>query len=223
MDTYDVSNVPGYLEYLENHKQKLKNARALKGQPAMPQKSRDEILMQFMFRQMMKETPSACEESLQSSFLPPAYPPSIASFNDLKMIMIKSLCLETHHRGRYLLLRSITKTHNTAAAMFLVEDEDDNVLILQLYNHNQELSGAQMLKEGTILLVKEPYVKVMVDGEYGIRVDHPSDVSFVPQFDDLVPLSWRDRVSDADEDAFSWKMEGSEYFNQNDFRSAIQW
>ncbi|KAJ5335470.1 hypothetical protein N7452_007873 [Penicillium brevicompactum] len=216
MDTYDVSNVPGYLEYLETHKNKLKNARALKGQTAMPQKSRDEILMQFMFRQMMKETPSACEESLQS------LPPSIASFDDLKKVMIKSLCLETHHRGRYLLLRSITKTHNTAAAMFLVEDEDDNVFILQLYNHNQELSGAQILKEGTILLVKEPYVKVMVDGEYGIRVDHPSDVSFVPQFDHLVPLSWRDRVSDADEDAFSWKVEGSEYFNQNDFRSAIQ-
>lgn len=53
----------------------------------------------------------------------------------------------------------------------------------------------------------------MADGDYGIRVDHLSDVLFIPEFD----------VTQAEENAFSWKAKGSEHFNQNDFRSAIQW
>lgn len=137
--------------------------------------------------------------------------------------MIKSLCLETHHRDRYLLLRSITQTNTMTAVMAIVEDEDGSVLMLQLYNQEQELSGAQSLREGTVLAVKEPYVKVMADGDYGIRVDHLSDILFIPEFDDLVPLSWRGHVTQADMNASSWKAKGSEHFNQGDFRSAIQW
>jgi hypothetical protein len=63
------------------------------------------------------------------------------------------------------------------AVMAGVEDEEGSVLIIQLYNQEQELSGAQTLREGTVLVVKEPYVKVMADGDNGIRVDHLSDVS----------------------------------------------
>ena len=77
------------------------------------------------------------------------------------------------------------------AVMAIVEDEEGSVLMLQLYNQELELSGAQSLKAGTVLAVKEPYVKVMADGDYGIRVDHLSDVFFIPEFDDLVPSSWR--------------------------------
>ena len=137
--------------------------------------------------------------------------------------MIKSLCLATHHRDRYLLLRSITQTDTMTAVMAIVEDEEGSVLMLQLYNQELELSGAQSLKAGTVLAVKEPYVKVMADGDYGIRVDHLSDVFFIPEFDDLVPSSWRGHVTQDEENALSWKAKGSKHFNQNDFRSAIQW
>lgn len=40
-------------------------------------------------------------------------------------------------------------------------------------------------------MVKEPYLKVMSDGDYGIRVDHLSDIMFIPKFDKLVPSLWR--------------------------------
>ena len=109
------------------------------------------------------------------------------------------------------------------AVMAIVEDEEGSVLMLQLYNQELELSGAQSLKAGTVLAVKEPYVKVMADGDYGIRVDHLSDVFFIPEFDDLVPSSWRGHVTQDEENALSWKAKGSKHFNQNDFRSAIQW
>jgi hypothetical protein len=109
------------------------------------------------------------------------------------------------------------------AVMAIVEDEDRNVLMLQLYNQELELSNSHSLREGTVLVVKEPYVKVMADGDYGIRVDHLSDVWFVPDFDELVPLSWRERVTQIDESASSWKVKASEHFNQGDYRSAILW
>ncbi|KAJ5120843.1 uncharacterized protein N7515_010231 [Penicillium bovifimosum] len=224
MDTHDVSHVPEYLRYLQVQKQNLTNAKAVKGHPAIPKKSKDEILMQFMSRRMQlmrMETP-ANPVNLQASFLPHAYPPCVRPFSALKKVMIDSLCLETHHRGRYLLLRTVTPTDTLTSVMAIVEDEVGSVLMLLLYNQEQELSGAQSLREGTVLVVKEPYVKVMADGDYGIRVDHLSDVWFIPEFDDLVPLSWRERVTQADENASTWKAKGNEHFDRGDHRSAIQ-
>ncbi|KAJ6178732.1 hypothetical protein N7519_009193 [Penicillium mononematosum] len=192
MDTHDVSDVPEYFRYLQAQKRNLKNAQAVKGRPARSPKSKDEILMQFMFRHMMRTEVPASPMNIRSSFLPPAYPPML------------------------------TPTDTMTAVMAIVEDEDGSVLMLQLYNHEEELSGAQSLREGTVLVVKEPYVKVMADGDYGIRVDHLSDVSFIPEFDDLVPLSWRKRVTQADANASSWKAKGSEHFEKGDYHSAIQ-
>lgn len=223
MDTYDVSNVPEYFRYLRVHKENLKNAQALKGRPAKSPKSRDEILMQFMFRQMTNTKSPDSTVNIRSSFLPPSYPPCHTPFSKLSKVMIKNLCLETHHRERYLLIRTVTPADTMTAVMAIVEDEDGSVLMLQLYNQQQELSSAHGLGEGTVLVVKEPYVKVMADGDYGIRVDHLSDVWFVPEFDDLVPLSWRESVTGSDENATSWKVKGSEHFSQGDYRSAIQW
>jgi hypothetical protein len=223
MDTHDVSDVPEFLGCLREHKQNLKNAQAVKGCPARSKNSRDEILMQFMFRQMMNTKPPVNPNHIRSSFLPPAYPPCVTPFSKLKKVMMTSLCLETHHRGRYLLLRMITPTDTMTAVMAVVEDEEGSVLIIQLYNQEQELSGAQTLREGTVLVVKEPYVKVMADGDNGIRVDHLSDVRFIPEFDDLVPLSWKKRVTQADETASFWKAKGNEHFDQEDYKSAIQW
>ncbi|KAJ5364437.1 uncharacterized protein N7496_010150 [Penicillium cataractarum] len=222
MDTHDVSNVPEYFQHLQLQKKNLKNAQAVKGCPARPQKSRDEILMQFMFRQMMNPETPADPKHIRSSFLPPAYPPCVTPFSKLKKVMIKNLYLETHHREQYLLLRTVTRTDTITAVMAIVEDEDGSVLMIQLYNQEQELSGPQSLREGTVLVVKEPYVKVMADGDYGIRVDHLSDVRFIPEFDELVPLCWRKRVTQADENASFWKAKGNEHFNQGDHQSAIQ-
>lgn len=93
--------------------------------------------------------------------------------------MIKDLLLETHHRERYLLLRTVIPTDTMTAVMAIVEDEDGEVLTLQLYNQGDDLSGAQDIRQGTVIVVKEPYVKVMADGNYSIRVDHLSDVKFI--------------------------------------------
>lgn len=64
------------------------------------------------------------------------------------------------------------------AIMAVMEDENGDVILLQLYQQEDERNraAADIIKVCTILLVKEPYFKVMGDGEYGLRVDHLSDV-----------------------------------------------
>ncbi|KAL5361470.1 hypothetical protein BJX96DRAFT_185299 [Aspergillus floccosus] len=222
MDARDVSALPQYFEYLKGHEKTLQRAQGRKGQRARPRMARDETIAQFMFRHLMNAEDSEDSVKIRSSFLPLAYAPCVASLDMLSKFMIKDLCLEVHHRGYYLLLRTVTPTDTMTAVMAIVEDEEGTVLMLQLYNQGQELSGAQNLMEGTVLIVKEPYVKVMADGDYGIRVDHVSDVIFLPECDDRIPFSWRKRIAHDDGSSSFWKERGNASFNQGNYRGALQ-
>lgn len=221
MDIHDVSDIPDYLTVLEGHRKTLQNAQSKKGQRPQVMKSRKEILTQFMLRQMRNQGPVG-PNSISSSFVPSAYPPSVLPLTDLKRIMIKDLTLETHHRGSYILLRAASRPDVMTAIMVIVEDEDNRVLMLQLYNQEKEIA-TDYLTQGTILAVKEPYLKIMADRDCGIRVDHISDVRFIPAYDDLVPLSWRERVKEDDITANDWKLTGNGFFNKGNRFHAIEW
>ncbi|KAF7588273.1 hypothetical protein BBP40_005927 [Aspergillus hancockii] len=158
-----------------------------KGQTPKPTKSRDEIIMQFMFRQMMGSSRAVDLHALRSSFVPPAYYPSVTVLSELKKALINNLTLETHHRGSYILVRAVTPTDRMTAIMAVVEDERGDVLMLQLYNQEKNLATDGRLVEGTVMLIKEPYLKMMADGDYGLRVDHLSDIRLIPDHDPLVP------------------------------------
>ena len=206
---------------LQGQKKTLENAQSKKGQRPKVMKSREDILTQFMLRQMMNQG-SVGPRSISSSFVPSAYPPSVLPLTDLKRIMIKDLTLETHHRGSYILLRAASRPDIMTAIMVIVEDEDNRALMLQLYNQEKEVA-TDYLTQGTILIVKEPYLKIMADGDCGIRVDHLSDVRFFPAYDDLVPLSWRERVTEDDIAANDWKITGNGFFNKGSYSRAIEW
>lgn len=79
--------------------------------------------------------------------------------------------------------------------MVIAEDEERNVILLVLYNHGNDLAVNGYLAEGRVMIVKEPYLKVMSDGNYGIRVDHLSDIVFLPEYESLIPSTWRPRTT----------------------------
>ncbi|KIA75674.1 hypothetical protein HK57_00535 [Aspergillus ustus] len=222
MDTHDVSSAPEYLQHLQKQKKVLQNAQFHKGKALQPTKSRDELIMEFMFRRMMSRDRSANKHEIRSSFVPPAYPPSVAPLSTLKRIRIRELTLETHHRGSYILLRAVTPTDRMTAVMAVVEDERGDVLMLQLYNQEKEFSTDGRLVEGTGILVKEPYLKIMADENYGIRVDHLSDVKVLLSSDPLVPLSWQGR-REMDATANDYKTKGNDHFNKAEYYLAIDW
>lgn len=190
MDTHDISQAPACLEMLHKQKRTLENAHHLKGQPPRHGKSRDMLMMEFMLHRMsINNRNPDLSTAIRSSFVPPAYPPCTNGFADLKKTMVNNLVLETHHRGAYLLLRTITPASRMTAVMALVEDEDGSVLLLQLLNQDKDLPADDSLSEGTVLVVKEPYLKIMADGGYGIPVDHLSDIQFMARYHKAVPSS----------------------------------
>ncbi|PGH18369.1 hypothetical protein AJ79_00435 [Helicocarpus griseus UAMH5409] len=71
--------------------------------------------------------------------------------------------------------------------MAIVEDEMEDVLCLQLYHQDVDRANDDILPQGTVFIIKEPYLKLMADGNYGIRVDHLSDIVYLPVGDHRFP------------------------------------
>lgn len=164
------------------------------------------------------------ENMIHSSFIPAAYPPCTCSVSSLQSIKIKYLRLETHHRSKFLLLRAITPPDRMTGIICLVEDEDEEVATLQIYQQDEETvrKAIQIVDVGTILLVKEPYFKTMANGEYGLRVDHLSDLVEVDEGAAIVPRTWRPRRSSTRISADSLKLEGNAAIGQGDCWLAIK-
>ena len=61
-----------------------------------------------------------------------------------------------------------------------------------------------------VYIVKEPYYKLMSDGDYGMRVDHVSDLISLSSVDDRVPSCWRAAISESRKTANELKQEGNQ-------------
>lgn len=212
---------------MSEHNQVLEAAEAVKGMQFAPKVTRHELLKQFKYRQKMnKDQPRgrANASTVDVSFAPPIYPPSLAPLEVLKKVMFKDLLLETHHKGSYILVRSITQAEKMTAAMTIVEDEQEDAIPLQLLNEKLRCHDGSVDK-GQILLVKEPYLTLTSVGEYGVRVDHVSDILFIPLFDKMVPSAWRQRLPEDEPSqwmAGDWLRMGNEYLNRGKFYSATE-
>ncbi|KAK0624359.1 hypothetical protein B0T14DRAFT_195653 [Immersiella caudata] len=226
MDRHDVTELPQYFENLKRQKQLLRDAQSRRGQrPAL--RPRMETILQFTMRAMANDANgigSATAGGMQyiaSSFVPSSYPPCVTPFSELTKTPLRGLVLETHHRGSYLLVRCATRQDSMTAIMAIVEDESGDVVLLQLYHQEQANDPVEnILEEGMILVVKEPYLKVTSDGGFGLRVDHVSDIEFLSPDDDRIPRVWQGTSSSRT--ALAWKTEGNDFFGQAKYRAAIR-
>ncbi|KAK3899288.1 hypothetical protein C8A05DRAFT_37110, partial [Staphylotrichum tortipilum] len=219
MDIPDVSDIPQYVQCLMDQKAKLELANTHQGQRPV-RKPRPQVIMQFHLA--LKDSlgrPFMPGSFVKSSFVPPSYPPCQLPLSDLKKTAIRDLLLETHHRGTYLLARTVTPQHRLTAVMAIVEDEQGDVLVLQLYH--QEDDAEDVLVEGRVLILKEPYLKLMSDGNCGLRVDHPCDAVFLESTDERIPPRWRQQLLGVST-ALAWKTKGNTHFGKAAYRSAIE-
>lgn len=110
------------------------------------------------------------------------------------------------------------------AIMAVMEDENEDVILLQLYQQEDESdrSAADIISVGTVLLVKEPYFKVMGDGEYDIRVDHLSDVIHLKRDDVRIPKAWQPRLIEIQLSAESLKAQGNNSMGKKRYWDAIK-
>lgn len=220
MDVFNVSSQ--YSDLISRQRKTLQEAKKRQGQRPHDRKSREHTYTNFM---MLLISGGVTEQKgvVLSSFVPPSYLPCSTPLTELKPVAIKNLQLETHHRGTYLLLRSITPPNRMTAIMAVMEDENDDVILLQLYQQeNQDQRAAtDIVNVGTVLLVKEPYFKVMGDGQYGLRVDHLSDVIHLKRNDDRFPKAWQPRLIETELSAESLKTKGNRSFQRKKYWDAI--
>jgi hypothetical protein len=163
--------------------------------------------------------------AFRSTMVPPPYPPCILPLSALQKISFRELRLETHHRGRFLLVRSLPAPWKAAGIGTIIEDEEGEALQLQLYHqlrpHAQQETEEALVPAKSVFVIKEPYFKVTGDGGYGVRVDHVSDVVWLAVDDERIPDAWRASVSDHDKEAEQWKEEGNIAFKAGNSREAV--
>ncbi|GAM37415.1 TPR domain protein [Talaromyces pinophilus] len=220
MDGQDMSQVHLYSQLMETQSQILVEAQKRKGK--RPQlASRDELAMQYKFSRMMGERQSNLDHEMETIFMPSAYAPSVISFAYLTKIMINDLRLEIHHRGSFVLLKSIVPADCTSGAFCVVEDEEGNALTLIVYYQGQYRTAEDLLPQGGFFIVKEPYLTQLEDGNNGIRVDHATDISYLSMGNPLIPASWRQTSRDDRANAEEMKLKGNEYFLKGKYYAAI--
>lgn len=227
MDVKDVSESSRMIKLLLKQKKDLRDAQCWKGQRPKTRKPRGAVLGQFMAQYLWGQGTAKKSDvnQFQTSFVPPAYPPCITPLSGLKKVMNKDLLLETHHQGKFLLLRSITPANRMTAVMSIMEDETLDCLMVQLYYQDaeKERKAKDILREGDVLIIKQPYFKLMSDGDYGIRVDHLSDIVRLPVGDERTPVPWRSRSAQSKATAADWKVKGNAHFKNSDFHAAAEW
>lgn len=222
MDTQDVSGLPEHFHHIQEQKKRIRNAHAQKGQRPARQ-PRWAMVSQFLLSMGSAARARGSDQTyIGTSFVPSPYPPCVKAAGELTKTGIDDLVLETQHRGKYLLLRCITPQDRMTAVMAIVEDENGDTILLQLYHQEEaDENPKDILKEGVVLLLKGPYLKFTANGGYGLRVDHLSDVEFLPPGDKRIPGRWEQTPRENDT-AIAWKIKGNEDFKESSYRAAIQ-
>ena len=226
MDVDDVSNTEQLTALFKKQSQALEAAKKRKGEQPKNMKPRDLLIQEFMvIRARQKMFQLNHDLMIHQSWVAEPYPPSVAPLSTLKKLHINEMRLETHHRGFYALLKVTTPPNRMNAVMVIVEDEKEHGIMLQVYQQEDTEYGLaeDIAQVGAVCIVKEPYFKTMNDGEYGIRVDHVSDILWIDQDDDRIPLGWRARISEIDRTAKDLKEEGNVALKARNLHKAIKW
>ncbi|CZT13036.1 related to TPR domain protein [Rhynchosporium graminicola] len=223
MDLQDVSHDERYATILETYKSRLEAARAREGEVPNDRPARSELEREHM-AQYESEVGKPGAKGMRAAVVGESYLPSVSPLLELKKTMISNLALETHHRGFYLILRFFVPPIRVMSIISLVEDEAGNALTFSLYQQEcKDLKTAgDILKKGSVILLKEPYFKCVGDGGYGIRVDHPTDIIWLANDDPRIPSAWKMCEKDNMKSVEEWKQEGNIHVNEGRFREAIQ-
>jgi hypothetical protein len=150
------------------------------------------------------------------------YRPCYLPLSHLKKIFLKDLKFETHHRGSFLLLRVFCQPFRKSAVLAAIEDETSDVDRLALCHTKETLRAFEVLPEGTVITVKEPFYHMDDDGRYALRVDHPSDMVVLEYRHKLWPEKWQDG-EETQMTALGWKLEGHRAINRDEYLEAHRW
>ncbi|KAM0189022.1 hypothetical protein ACHAPI_010291 [Fusarium lateritium] len=161
------------------------------------------------------------------------YPPCILPEKDLEPIKISQMKLETHHRGKKVLLHVVSPPDRNDAVMAIVQDEEGTAVLLQMYQQPNEklVPSLQNILNYTFCIVKEPFFKrsfdIPFDGPlqtqtayYSLRIDHPSDIIGLHEDEDVIPAKWKAEVRAENNSSQGYRHEGNASFGNEEWTVA---
>ena len=216
----DTDDLPAHTDWC---KSMLELAKLHMGEKPQNRKSRDTAYADFMREHRYEGIPSK-SDVFNTSFLVPAYPPCDLSNSDLSQITISELRLETHHRGKFILLRCLAPPKRLKSILALMEDEKGDAALLDLHHQEEEnvREATNILNVGSIVLVKEPYFRSLGDDCYTIRVDHLCDMIFATKNDTFIPLIWQPQCTENQRPASFWRESGNVAMREERYWDAIE-
>ena len=145
--------------------------------------------------------------------------------SDLVPIKLNDMQLNTIHHGKYLQCRTLADPFYCSSMFVLIADGDNQVETVYIYNYFASLGyqnhdPSQLLPSGTHMVIKEPYLKLMGDGQYNIRVDSPNDIVILPQLVDPNNNNTNNAISIL-ETVESLIAKGNQYFVKGSYHLAI--
>lgn len=107
----------------------------------------------------------------------------------------------------------------------VLQDENKDMVKLQFHHYEKEdiHLAAGGTREGTVCIIKEPWFALLAADSYGIRVDHVSDVVWLPREDSRVPPTWRTQDDAIVKTAKQWKDSGNKAFEMGKLHKAVEW
>ncbi|KAJ5356672.1 tpr domain-containing protein [Penicillium concentricum] len=115
------------------------------------------------------------------------YPPCLKDVSQLEPMELSELRMDTHHRGKKLILRRVSPVVELQLSSWTVVQTDqrsEDVERLEIFIHKSH-HGQDVLEAGIEYVVKDPYYTLNSLGECTLRVDHPSDLVITIYMDNL--------------------------------------
>ncbi|WWD17729.1 hypothetical protein CI109_102170 [Kwoniella shandongensis] len=155
---------------------------------------------------------------------------------ELEPLLLRQLSIPKKHEGKVIFVRVLTKTMVDSGTTFHVEDSEGFALPLTIpfptptfYSDSREVLQG-LYPAGTILAIKEPYLKFGLDGYYALRVEVPSDIVSIHHLSEeakkikwkfpsngAVEMSWVDNRASGDE----MSQEGNYLIARRHYTSAL--
>jgi hypothetical protein len=225
MNCQDVTDITDFVVHLDISRDLFKNALARKGEVPVPIAPQEEMLHWFKYHVKDRAREAKDGESpMNAVYVVPPFPPCVKPLAELQKIMLSELLLETRHQDRYALLRSVSPSDKMSGINTVVEDESGKMMTLIMFNllANTPADINQVIREGMVFAIKNPYLQLQRNGDHTLRIDQVSDYMELPIHDERVPVAWR-KVPADEETGASWKAKGNDYFKASRFGDAIDW
>lgn len=156
-------------------------------------------------------------------FFDVAYPPCTVPLSGLAPIHLRELTLETHHRGRVLVVKCFCEPISASSIQNAVEDELGDVDRLAIHNVVPTTDANTVLPQGAIIAIKDPYYHVCVtSGHTMVYVDHPTDFVLLKPGSSIIPRGLDNLPTKTSRSAILLKEEGNAKFKKQDFQAAAE-